>query len=100
VYSKDLNKWPDSAAKVAAILNQAGAEVKVATRMHSKTLAVDGSWIVEGSFNWLSAVRQEGRRFQNQEASLLQRGANAPDFIRKAWREAAGVEIPTRAADS
>lgn len=96
VYSRDLNRWPDSAAKVAETLSRAGAEVTVATRMHSKTLAVDGSWIVEGSFNWLSARREEGHPYQNQEASLIHKGSNSHEFIRQAWREATGEEIPPR----
>jgi hypothetical protein len=94
VYSRDLNRWPESAARVAELLSQAGAEVKVANRMHSKTLAVDASWMVEGSFNWLSAKREEGHPYQRQEASFFHQGAQTPEFIQRAWREATGEEIP------
>jgi hypothetical protein len=94
VYSRDFHRRPDWAAQVAETLSRAGAEVKVATRMHSKTLAVDGNWIVEGSFNWLSAQREGGHRYQYQEASLLDRSSSAPEFIRNAWRDAAGEEMP------
>jgi hypothetical protein len=100
VYSRDLNRWPESAARVAELLSQAGAEVKVGNRMHSKTLAVDGSWIVEGSFNWLSAKREEGHRYQRQEASFFHQGSQSREFIRKAWREATGEEIPLERAGS
>jgi hypothetical protein len=100
VYSRDLNQWPDSATRVAETLSRAGAEVKVATRMHSKTLAVDGSWIVEGSFNWLSAKREEGHRYQYHEASFVHRSPDAQEFIRNAWREATGEEIPAGMAVS
>jgi phosphatidylserine/phosphatidylglycerophosphate/cardiolipin synthase-like enzyme len=93
VYSRDLNRWPDSAARVAHTLREAGAEVKVATRMHSKTLAVDGSWIIEGSFNWLSAKREEGHPHQYQESSLVYQGPDAHELVRHAWRDAAGEEI-------
>jgi hypothetical protein len=96
VYSRDLNRWPDSAARVAQTLHEAGAEVKVTTRMHSKTLAVDGSWIIEGSFNWLSAKREEGHPHQYQESSLVYRGPDAHELVRHAWRDAAGEEIPLR----
>ncbi len=94
VYSRDLNQWPDSAARVADTLSKAGAEIKVATRMHSKTLAVDGSWIIEGSFNWLSAKREEGHPRQYQESSLMYRGPDAHELVRHAWRDATGEEIP------
>lgn len=96
VYAPSLNRYPASAAKVAETLSRAGAEVTAATRMHSKTLAVDDSWIVEGSFNWLSARREEGHPYQNQEASLAHKGPNSHEFIRQAWREAKGEEIPAR----
>jgi phosphatidylserine/phosphatidylglycerophosphate/cardiolipin synthase-like enzyme len=94
VYSRDLNHWPDSAARVAEMLSKAGAEIKVATRMHSKTLAVDGSRLIEGSFNWLSAKREEGHPHQYQESSLDYQGAQASKLIVNAWRDATGEEIP------
>lgn len=94
VYSRDLNQWPDSAARAAETLNKAGADVKVATRMHSKTLAVDGSRIIEGSFNWLSANREEGHPRQYQESSLVYQGPEAQEMIRHAWRDATGEEAP------
>jgi hypothetical protein len=93
VYSRDLNQWPDSAARVADMLSKAGAEIKVATRMHSKTLAVDGSRLIEGSFNWLSAKREAGHPRQYRESSLDYRGDQAPKLIVSAWRDATGEEI-------
>jgi hypothetical protein len=100
VYSRDLNHQPALAAQAADILSKAGAEVTVATRIHSKTLAVDGSWLVEGSFNWLSAKREVGHRYQYRESSLVYRSPDAHELIRDAWRDAAGKEIPNRTAAS
>lgn len=93
VYSRDLNQWPDSAARVADMLSKAGAEIKVATRMHSKTLAVDGSRLIEGSFNWLSAKREAGHPRQYQESSLDYRGDQASRLIVNAWHNATGEKI-------
>jgi hypothetical protein len=56
-------------------------------RIHNKTLAVDSHWIVEGSFNWLSAVRDQSHPWQRHEASLLCQGDQAARFIRTAWDE-------------
>jgi hypothetical protein len=94
VYSKYLNSRPDLAAQAADLLSKAGAEIKVASRMHSKTLAVDGSRIIEGSFNWLSARREEGHPYQYRESSLVCEGPDAQTFVRHAWRDATGEEIP------
>jgi hypothetical protein len=100
VYSRDLNRWPDSAARVADTLSRAGAEVRVTTRMHSKTLTVDSSRIIEGSFNWLSSNREEGHPRQYRESSLVYQGSYAHALIRNAWRDATGEELPTKAAVS
>lgn len=92
VYSSDLNEGEKerNASAAAETLRRAGAEVIASTRIHSKTLAVDGDdrgWIVEGSFNWLSARRDEGHRRQYQEASLCCKGPAAERFIESAWKE-------------
>jgi hypothetical protein len=90
VCSRDLSPSTKTTVRQAVgALEQAGAEVRVSNRMHSKTLAVDQKWIAEGSFNWLSAVRDEQNAFQRHEASFLCEGPEVPDFIDAAWREAA-----------
>ncbi len=96
VYSVDLNQGvrKASALKAAEGLRQAGAEVVASNRMHSKTLAVDDHWIVEGSFNWLSAVRDEGDRYQRYEASICCEGPGARRLIQSAWREVLGRDSP------
>ena len=88
VYSRDLS--PPNARKTrqaVEALERAGAEVKASNRMHSKTLAVDARWIVEGSFNWLSASRDEQNAFHRHEASFLCEGPDVQEFIQAAWRE-------------
>jgi len=84
--SAPLRPEADAAAQA---LEQAGAEVKASNRMHSKTLAVDEKWISEGSFNWLSASRDEQSAFQRHEASMICEGPGVRDFIDAAWREVA-----------
>jgi len=43
-----------------SVLFNAGANVWLTTRVHSKTLAFDEALVVEGSFNWLSAPEIRG----------------------------------------
>lgn len=42
-----------------AALVQAGVEVKVVEQIHNKTICIDDRILIEGSFNWLSASRNE-----------------------------------------
>lgn len=77
-------------AEAAGALARAGAEVLERARIHNKTLAVDDSWIVEGSFNWLSAVRDPSLPYARMERSLRYQGPDAGDFVKDAWREVVG----------
>jgi hypothetical protein len=58
-------------------LVRAGAELYVTDRIHNKSLTKDTDEIVEGSFNWLSAVRTENSRHQKHEVSWRFRGPGA-----------------------
>jgi AAA domain/PLD-like domain len=70
-----------------ALLRRAGAELREILRIHNKTLAVDDRWIVEGSFNWLSAARDPQALFARQERSLRYDGPLARNYCDKAWSE-------------
>ncbi|TIQ35098.1 MAG: hypothetical protein E5X48_15215 [Mesorhizobium sp.] len=50
-------------------------------------MTVDESWIVEGSFNWLSALRDRDSDFQRHEVSFLYRGKDAAIHVGNAWKE-------------
>lgn len=84
-YSIDMART--EAQEVAERLDAAGAEVIRLRGFHTKTLAVDNSWFTHGSFNWLSAVRQAGGRFQYREASIRCGPPKAPDAISEIWEE-------------
>lgn len=66
-----------------AALNRAGAEVQIAQSrgVHSKLILVDHSWLVVGSFNWLSAQRSEGARYMRYETSIRYDGPEAFQMI-------------------
>ncbi len=62
-------------------LRSIGVEVVIVNGVHKKTLIRDNDLIAEGSFNWLSAVRTQGAKHQNQEATLVITGLEAESLI-------------------
>lgn len=69
------------------ILIQAGATVIQKDRLHSKVLYIDNKMIIESSFNWLSAVRDQSSEYQRYESSLLYRGKLAAKMIADVEKE-------------
>jgi len=90
-YGRDLKSNPENTAEAIERLRNSGAEVVAMERIHNKTLAVDTRWLAEGSFNWLSAVRDESDRFSRQEASLRCGRPAAEEFIQQAWQAIRGA---------
>ena len=64
-------------------LQSIGCEVKRTTRVHNKMLAIDDDWLIEGSFNWLSSVRNEQSSFQYRDVSVIYRGPDVAAYIQK-----------------
>jgi len=65
-------------------LRNAGAHVFPEKRLHSKVFIRGRGEIVEGSFNWLSAVRDPSNQWANYESSLWLSGKDAQEAIRLA----------------
>ncbi|MCC6953084.1 MAG: AAA family ATPase [Deltaproteobacteria bacterium] len=86
IYTDNLLDCPNGEMKPASkegrerIIN-AGATLHVVRRVHNKSLAIDDHTLVEGSFNWLSAVRREGSDHQKLERSSVYRGATVAGEI-------------------
>lgn len=55
--------------------------------VHSKLILVDNSWLVVGSFNWLSAVRDVTREYARYESSLHYDGEEAFQMIRDSLKD-------------
>ena len=66
-----------AASEGISLLQEAGARVQLLSGVHSKTLAYDNDMIAEGSFNWLSAVRDDRHRHHRHESSLFLFGGEA-----------------------
>lgn len=93
VSDPQLNKDPAAFGRCVRRLEDAGAQVRLAATqgVHSKMLLVDRSWLVIGSFNWLSAVRQPESRWARYESSLRYDGDEAFEMISRSLRDLAEV---------
>lgn len=100
VSDPQLNKDPAAFERCVRRLEDVGAQVRQAATqgVHSKLLLVDRSWLVIGSFNWLSAVRQPGSRWARYESSLRYDGNEAFEMISRSLRDLAEVVGVQRAA--
>lgn len=65
------------------LLYSSGAQVKIADRIHNKTLCVDDKILVEGSFNWLSAVRAADHQWHRFETSICYENEDAHSLIQQ-----------------
>jgi hypothetical protein len=70
-------------------LAAAGAQVHVTTRVHAKTLVVDDTLAVEGSFNWFAASRDP--QWARKDSSVALRGSNAAAIIEQIEAEFAAL---------
>lgn len=75
----------DVAYRGRQVLRDSGAEVIELHGIHSKTLAIDRSVLIEGSFNWLSASREASTG--RYEASMLISGDVASKYINDLVRD-------------
>jgi hypothetical protein len=89
VSDEQLNKDKAAFRRCVDRLNKAGATVRLAATqgVHSKMLLVDRSWLVVGSFNWLSAVRDPSSAWARHESSMRYDGNEAFEMISRSLRE-------------
>jgi hypothetical protein len=69
------------------MLREGGAHVKEVRSEHSKTLMIDHTVLIEGSFNWLSASRDNQSRYHRRERSLRYEGKDVGEVIAKIIHE-------------
>ncbi|MBN2738813.1 MAG: hypothetical protein JXR70_17655 [Spirochaetales bacterium] len=68
-------------------LEAAGAKLSVLSGIHNKTIMIDREVFIEGSFNWLSAVRDETSQYHRYETSLVVQAPYCERFIQRAEQE-------------
>ena len=84
---KQSNSLKPAAAKGRAVIRESGAKLIEAQGIHNKTLCVDECYLVEGSFNWLSAARDPSSPYYRYDVSLGYRGGKVAEFIRQITRD-------------
>lgn len=60
-----------SSKKGRELLLQAGVELKILKGIHNKAIIMDNHVLIEGSFNWLSALRDKKNRYFRHEVSQI-----------------------------
>ncbi|MCB9202449.1 MAG: hypothetical protein H6604_05320 [Flavobacteriales bacterium] len=85
------SKLKPTAQKGREIIKQNGAILKLVDGIHSKTIIVDDDIMVEGSFNWFSALRDEQSKYFREESSIVVQGKFAQKMIEKAKTYLKGV---------
>lgn len=99
VDSSELAREPTATGKgerqAGEALANAGVKVHGLKDIHNKTIVLGERQIVEGSFNWFSAVRDRALRGVRHETSWRISGKEAEPMIRKAVQEMVdlGVEL-------
>jgi phosphatidylserine/phosphatidylglycerophosphate/cardiolipin synthase-like enzyme len=87
VTDDQLNRDQDDTPKRSAVLakklmEDAGAIVIIARGIHQKTLIIDNQAIADGSYNWLSAVRDANHAHHREERTNIITGGEASAHIR------------------
>lgn len=78
------NQLKPTAQKGREIIKQSGAQLKLVDGIHSKTIIIDDEIIIDGSFNWFSALRDAQSKYFREESSIVVKGEPAKAMIKKA----------------
>lgn len=80
-------KLKPHAEKGRQALIEAGVNIKILSGIHNKTIIIDRRVLIEGSFNWLSAVRDETSPYYRMEASIVLKEPYCVRFINRVETE-------------
>jgi phosphatidylserine/phosphatidylglycerophosphate/cardiolipin synthase-like enzyme len=91
VYNEEMNKKlgeiNENCSAAIDKLKECGCYVKNHPQFHNKTLAIDSNDLIDGSYNWLSAVLNRESRFHNREVSQRYLSDQIADVIQHEWHE-------------
>jgi hypothetical protein len=82
----------NSAKRGRKALTDAGVKLKIVNGIHNKTLCRDDDLLVEGSFNWLSAIRDLNNEYQRHEVSLSYQGKEVKNLVDEVLEEMERLE--------
>ena len=78
------NQLKTTAQKGRELIKESGATLKLVDGIHSKTIIIDNEIIIDGSFNWFSALRNQESKYFREESSIVVKGEPAKAMIKKA----------------
>ena len=70
-------KLKDHAKEARELLIKNGVKLTILNGIHNKAIAIDNKVLIEGSFNWLSAVRDKNSPLSRYEVSQVIKGDEA-----------------------
>ncbi|QNL50269.1 hypothetical protein H8S90_01150 [Olivibacter sp. SDN3] len=82
----------ENARKGRQALEDVGVTLKILNGIHNKALAIDDYELIEGSFNWLSAVRDRTNQYYRHEVSQIIREEEALIQIKQLLEELKAIE--------
>lgn len=80
--------------KAQQLLSESGVILRIVKRIHNKTIWVDKKILIEGSFNWLSAVRDPSSEWCRYESSLVYQGDKVSKMIDKVYLDLQSRILP------
>lgn len=78
---------------LGSLLNSEFMHLVPVSDIHLKTVIIDDTTIAEGSFNWLSASRDEESEFHNHEVTLVLEGKESKKLIQDFYKSSVGQEV-------
>ncbi len=87
IYDIAYNQDKSIADRALNAFEKEGIEIRGVKGTHCKTLAYDDAFYMNGSFNWLSAPRDEASKYHNRERSTLSRGSKLKSIIDEVWSD-------------
>lgn len=90
---KEHGLWREDTLKARRVLVENHVSLRILKGIHNKSLAVDDSLLVEGSFNWLSANRDKEKA--RHECSIRVQFPAAATYIERLEQELSQIETET-----
>lgn len=90
---KEHGLWREDTLKARRALVENHVSLRILKGIHNKSLAVDDSLLVEGSFNWLSANRDKEKA--RHECSIRVQFPAAATYIERLEQELSQIETET-----
>lgn len=88
IKSKQLRQHAEDGRKA---LVENGAHLIIVKGIHNKSLAIDDQTLIEGSFNWLSASRQQ--EYSRHECSIMVSPPEAGEYIKELREKLESIEV-------